>query len=80
MSAGLSKLHEAVCGIGSMRIQIDPHTLERAEERGANIEEITDAIKMGFPSLPRKTDWQKQKSFLLIGNGSENSTSRNGLK
>jgi hypothetical protein len=31
-----------------MKIQIDPHTLERAEERGANEEEIKDVINTGF--------------------------------
>jgi hypothetical protein len=31
-----------------MKIQIDRHTLERAEERGANEEEIKDVINTGF--------------------------------
>jgi len=31
-----------------MEIQIDPHTLERADERGTNEEEIKDVIKTGF--------------------------------
>jgi len=31
-----------------MEIQIDPHTLERAEERGTNEEEIKDVILTGF--------------------------------
>lgn len=31
-----------------MEIQIDSHTLERAEERGTNEEEIKDAILTGF--------------------------------
>ena len=31
-----------------MNIQIDPHTLERAQERGANEEEIKDVINTGF--------------------------------
>jgi len=30
-----------------MEIQIDPHTLERAEERGANEDEIKDVIHTG---------------------------------
>jgi hypothetical protein len=34
-----------------MEIQIDPHTLERAEERGTNEEEIEDVINAGF-SIP----------------------------
>jgi hypothetical protein len=31
-----------------MKINIDPHTLERAEERGASEEEIEDVINTGF--------------------------------
>ena len=31
-----------------MKIQIDPHTRERAEERGTNEEEIEDVIFTGF--------------------------------
>lgn len=31
-----------------MKIQIDSHTLERAEERGASEEEIKDVIQTGF--------------------------------
>ncbi|MDA8077892.1 MAG: DUF4258 domain-containing protein [Nitrospiraceae bacterium] len=36
-----------------MEIQIDPHTLERAEERGTNEAEIKDVILSGF-SIPAK--------------------------
>jgi hypothetical protein len=36
-----------------MDIIIDPHTLERAEERGANEKEIQDVINTGF-SIPAK--------------------------
>ena len=36
-----------------MEIQIDPHTLERAEERGTNEEEIKYVINSGFP-IPAK--------------------------
>ncbi|HKZ46224.1 MAG TPA: hypothetical protein VJ202_02435 [Thermodesulfobacteriota bacterium] len=36
-----------------MEIQIDPHTLERAEERGTNEDEIRDVILAGFP-VPAK--------------------------
>ncbi len=36
-----------------MDIQIDPHTLERAEERGTNAEEIRDAINNGL-AIPAK--------------------------
>jgi hypothetical protein len=36
-----------------MEIQIDSHTLERAEERGTNEGEIKDVIQTGF-SIPAK--------------------------
>ena len=36
-----------------MEIQVDPHTLERAQERGSNEEEIRDVINTGFP-IPAK--------------------------
>ena len=31
-----------------MEFQVEPHTLERAEERGTNLEEIEDVVKTGF--------------------------------
>ena len=31
-----------------MKILLDPHTLERAKERGTNEEEIRDVIETGF--------------------------------
>ncbi len=36
-----------------MEIKIDPHTLERAEERGTNAEEIRAAIRTGSPISAR---------------------------
>lgn len=36
-----------------MKIQIEPHTLERAQERGTNKKEIIDVINSGF-SIPAK--------------------------
>ena len=36
-----------------MDIQIDPNTLERAEERGTDEAEIRDVIQAGFP-IPAK--------------------------
>ena len=36
-----------------MEIQIDPHTIERAEERGSNEKEIKDVINTGI-SIPAK--------------------------
>jgi len=38
-----------------MEIQIDPHTLERAEERGTNEEEIKEVITTGV-SISAKGD------------------------
>lgn len=38
-----------------MEILVDPHTLERAEERGANEEEIRDVLNTGDP-IPAKYD------------------------
>ena len=38
-----------------MDILIDPHTLERAEERGRDENEIIDVINTGF-SIPAKYD------------------------
>ncbi len=46
-----------------MKIQIDPHTLERAEERGANFEEITDAIENGFFIFAKNNRLAKAKVF-----------------
>lgn len=39
--------------MGEIEIQIDPHTLERAEERGTNEAEIMDVIHAGF-AIPAK--------------------------
>ena len=36
-----------------MKIQIDPHTLERAQERGTNESEIRGVIQTGLP-IPAK--------------------------
>lgn len=36
-----------------MKLQIDPHTVERAEERGVNENEIKDVIDTGF-AIPAK--------------------------
>jgi hypothetical protein len=36
-----------------VKIQIDPHTLERANERGTNESEINDVIETGF-AIPAK--------------------------
>lgn len=46
-----------------MDIQIDPHTLERAEERGTNEEEIKDVINTGVAVPARYGRMGKAKTF-----------------
>lgn len=50
-----------------MRIQIDPHTLDRAAERGTSEEEIKDVINTGI-SIPGKYGrFGKFKIFDFMG-------------
>ena len=46
-----------------MRIQIDQHTLERAEERGTSEEEITDVIETGFAIRAKRGRIGKAKVY-----------------
>jgi hypothetical protein len=46
-----------------LEIQIDPHTLERATERGANLEEIADVINSGFPITAKSGRLGKAKVY-----------------
>jgi hypothetical protein len=46
-----------------MDIQIEPHTLERAEERGSNEEEIRDVINTGTFIAARYSRLSKTKIF-----------------
>jgi hypothetical protein len=46
-----------------MEIQIDPHTLERAEERGTNEKEIQDVINSGFSIPAQAGRWGKAKVY-----------------
>jgi hypothetical protein len=46
-----------------MKIQIEPHTLERAEERGAAVEEIEDVIQNGLTIPARKGRSAKYKIY-----------------
>lgn len=46
-----------------MEIQIDSHTLERAEERGTNENEIRDVIDSGFSVPARYNRRAKAKTF-----------------
>jgi hypothetical protein len=46
-----------------MKIQIEPHTLERAQERGATEEEIRDTIETGFDISARGNRKGKAKIY-----------------
>ncbi len=46
-----------------MDIQIDPHALERAEERGTNEEEIRDVVNTGAPIQAKYDRVGKAKVF-----------------
>ena len=46
-----------------MEIQIDPHTLERANERGASEEEIHDVINTGFSIVAKYGRYGKAKIY-----------------
>jgi hypothetical protein len=46
-----------------MKIQVDPHTLERAEERGTNEDEIRDVINTGFEVSARYRRKGKAKIY-----------------
>ncbi len=48
-----------------MKIQIEPHTLERAEERGTSVEEIEDVIQNGFTIPARKNRLAKGKVYIF---------------
>lgn len=46
-----------------MKIQIEPHTLQRAEERGTNIEEIEIVLEQGDEIPAKRKSQGKSKSF-----------------
>ena len=46
-----------------MRIRINPHTLERAAERGATKDEIEDVIRTGTPIPAKGYRQAKEKVF-----------------
>ena len=46
-----------------MKIQIEPHTLQRAEERGTNIEEIQIVLEQGMEIPARGNRKAKAKVF-----------------
>ena len=63
-----------------MRIQIDPHTLERSEERGATEEEIQDVIETGLAILQGTEEQEKQRSMSSKKSGMVYIMNRKGLK
>ena len=46
-----------------MEIRIDPHTLERAEERGTNAEEIREVIRTGSAIPAKRGRKAKARTF-----------------
>ena len=44
-------------------VYIDPHTLERAEERGTTEEEIRDVLETGFPIEAKHRRFGKAKVY-----------------
>ena len=50
-----------------MEIRIDPHTLERATERGTNEHEIMDVIHTGFVILTKYGRTGKAKVYVFYG-------------
>lgn len=48
-----------------MNIQIEPHTLQRAEERGTNIEEIKIVLEQGEEIPARGNRKAKAKVFIF---------------
>jgi len=46
-----------------MEIKIEPHTIERAEARGTNREEITDVLENGFEIPARNNRKGKAKVY-----------------
>ena len=47
----------------SLRIQIDPHTRERARERGASLEQIEDVLRTGPSELAGADRFAKYKIY-----------------
>lgn len=48
-----------------MEIRIDPHTLERAEERGATEQEIKETIETGEFTLAKKNQLGRAKVYMF---------------
>ena len=63
-----------------VQIQIDPHTLERAKERGTNEEEIQDVINNGVTISAKGIVWAKPRCTISNKRDWGNSTNKNALK
>ncbi len=50
-----------------MKIRIDQHTIDRAEERGANTDEIQDVIETGFTIPAKHGRSGKAKVYVFYG-------------
>jgi hypothetical protein len=48
-----------------MKIQIDPHTLQRARERGTSAKEVRDVITTGF-TTPAKYGRRGKAKFMIL--------------
>jgi hypothetical protein len=46
-----------------MQIQLDPHTIERAKERGASEEQIIETLTSGRPIIAEGKRFGKVKTF-----------------
>jgi len=63
-----------------MEIIIEPHTIERAHERGATKNEIYDVISHGIDIPAKSNRYGNIKYFLLIRKEMAVFTSRSGLR
>lgn len=48
-----------------MEIQIEPHTLQRAYERGASDNEISDTLHNGVGAAAKITGYRKKRFIIL---------------
>ncbi len=63
-----------------MQIQIEPHTLQRANERGASEEEIKETLLNGNFISVKNNRLGKSKVFILILKETASSIKRRRLK
>ncbi len=63
-----------------MKIQMEPHPLQRAEVRGTDIEEIQIVLEDGTEIMPEGIGRQEQRYSLSKENDLANITKKNELK